>query len=128
MEAGTGGQTNQVDKALAALTKQMAKQTEELQKLKRATPSLDPKPRQKGTKAPRAGVRKIVCAHPDCGGEHSLKDCPLMKGLPKPEFQRLYKAHLDAYFKKLKQSKVRWMASPVMETWCLHSDRECRIR
>jgi len=40
----------------------------------------------------------VTCAHPQCKGEHFLKECPKVQGLASEEFRRQYKQYINAFF------------------------------
>ena len=105
--------TKKEAKAMAAITRQNRELTKENDLLKQARPER-PKGKGKGSKGggkgggkgkSSKGKFKVVCAHPDCSGEHYLKHCPKMKNISTAEFQKQYKQYMDALYATKRSEK-----------------------
>ena len=109
--ATDSGNTRKESKALAAVTRQNREMAKEIEQLKNARPERPSGGKGKGSKGKRnnSGGKggkggkgnsnfTVTCAHPQCKGEHFLKECPKMQGLASEEFRRQYKQYINAFF------------------------------
>ena len=103
--------TRKESKALAAVTRQNRKMAREIEQLKNARPEKPSGGKGKGSKGKRnssggKGCKggkgnsnfTVTCAHPQCKGEHFLKECPKMQGLASEEFRRQCKQYINPFF------------------------------
>ena len=89
--ATDSGNTRKESKALVVVTRQNREMAKEIDQLKNARPERPSGGKGKGSKGKRnsSGSKggkgnsnfTVTCAHPQCKGEHFLKECPKMQGL-----------------------------------------------
>ena len=118
-------------KSLAAITRQNRELTKENALLKQASPEKPTGGKGKGGKGKgvKGGKGKkstkgkqrypTICAHPNCKGEHVIRDCPLMAKLPEAEFKKQYKKHLDAFFLSIRSERGSGQAAVELYQPCL---------